>query len=86
MQNIKSDADPANQHELFVNGNCAKYLITVGTMLWTECLGVPFCQCHFICTVLVILGSIFHYLGRLAGFILSRRALSTTLTFPLHHF
>lgn len=29
MQNIKSDADPADQHELFENGNCAKYLIAV---------------------------------------------------------
>lgn len=25
MQNIKSGADPADQHEIFVNGNCAKY-------------------------------------------------------------
>lgn len=61
---IESDADPADQHKLFVNENCAKYLSTAGTMLWTECLGVPFSQCCFICAVLAILDSIFHYLGR----------------------
>lgn len=86
VQNIKSDADPADQHELFVNRNCAKYLNAVGTMLWPQCLGVPFCQCHLVCTVLAILESIFHYLGRQAGSIPSSRALSTTLTFPPLHF
>lgn len=62
MQNINSDADPAD--ELFLNGNCAKYLIRIGRVLWTECSGVLFCQCHFICTTLVILDGIFCYLGR----------------------
>lgn len=29
MQNISNDADLADKHELFVNGNCAKYLIRI---------------------------------------------------------
>lgn len=64
MQNINSDADPADKHELFVNGNYAEYLIKIGRILWTESSGVPSCQCHFICTAVAIVDGIFHYLGR----------------------
>lgn len=53
MQNIKSDADPSNQHELFLHWKCTKYLIAVGTMLWTECQCALFCQGLFTCTELI---------------------------------
>lgn len=64
MQNINSDGDPADKHELFVNGNCAKYLIRIGRILWTESSGVPFCRYHFICTAVAVVDGVFCNLGR----------------------